>query len=47
MAGEADELAAMALEAVGPYVSRARRRRRVHPPVDEVIRKLHKRLGEE
>ena len=46
MAGEADELAARALEAVGPYVSRARRRR-VHPPVDEVIRKLHKRLGEE
>ena len=45
VAGEADMLALKALEAVGPYPS-SKSRRRLHPPVDHVIRMLHKRLGD-
>jgi hypothetical protein len=43
--GEADELALRALDTIGPYTRRPARRR-VHPPLDEVIRRLQSRLGE-
>jgi hypothetical protein len=44
VAGEADGLALRALNEVGAYP--IRRRRRVHRPVDEVVNRLLRRLGE-
>ena len=45
--GEADSLAEAAYRYIGPYPARRPRRRRVHPPLDEQIRRIAERLGGE
>ncbi len=43
--GEADEVAVKAINTIGPYVRRPVKRR-VHPPLDDVVRRLQEKLGE-